>query len=370
MRKEIVTRAAVTALQATNRGGWFFDGLDPRIKVCLVTRWQATASKTGTGVRIWPAVSSRTELESANDGNAIHLGEKEIAELTDHWVIPWFASADDPGLFERLRTFPRLGAGDSWITGIADSSRWDFSGSGPHKGFAKPKGSAGAWRVLMTRHVRAYGIADDLEFQRNIPSPKKLAALGLGVIVQRDGAVVSPAHPAIVYRYPSTSDNTRTMIATVLPEEGYLYSKGYVHGLRTGDASPSAVLALLGYLNSLVCDWWVRRFADRHVTLPVLSNTPVPKWDDGAQREVARLVSCLLLRGGTSRIPGGHGLKADKSLEKCSEVDLLARIERQVFDGFGLAPAALGTVLEDFSDNAVTDEHRMALERELAKGSQ
>ena len=63
------------------------------------------------------------------------------------------------------------------------------------------------------------------------------------------------------------NDNTRTLIAAVLPESGYLYSKGYAHGLRTPAAGNDCdLLALLGYLNTFIADWWCRRFVDRHVT--------------------------------------------------------------------------------------------------------
>src|SRR5262249_38221531 len=161
----------------------------------------------------------------------------EVLSLTDSWVIPWFSSPKDRLLFDQLRRFPRLGTGDSWVAGTANSSRWEFSGAGPHRSFATTRDPEHGWRVLMTRHVDAYRISRMGDFQRYIPDPKKLIPLGLGIIAEAGEAAVGPEHPIIVFRYPSTYDNSRTLIATALDEKGFLYSKGYVHGLRTENAS-------------------------------------------------------------------------------------------------------------------------------------
>ncbi len=218
----------------------------------------------------------------------------------------------------------------------------------------------------MTRHVHAYRIAADVEFQRFIPSPEKLVPLRLGVVTKRNKPVICEEHPSIIYRYPTRNDDTRTLIATVLAEEGYLYSKGYVHGLRTENASPKATLALLGYLNSFICDWWVRRFNDRHMTLPVLANMPLPDWTDEVQEQVARIVSCILMRGGLTRLPGGHRLCTDGTLKQCSEFDLIARIEGFVLNGFGITREHLAAALEDFSDAACPESLRTAFNKCIA----
>jgi hypothetical protein len=101
-----------------------------------------------------------------------------------------------------------------------------------------------------------------------------------------------------------------------------------------------------------VCDWWVRRFTDRHVTLPVLKNIPLPAWSDEDRRAVARVVSTLLVRGGTIRLPGGVALVADPALQKLEDVDLRVAVEKQVLRGFGLGHQDFQAVLADFSDNA------------------
>jgi hypothetical protein len=210
----------------------------------------------------------------------------------------------------------------------------------------------------MTRHVDAYRILRTAAYQRFVPDPEGLVPLRLGVTLKNGQAVISSSHPTIVFRYPSRNDDTRTLIATVLDEKGFLYSKGYVHGLRTDGATVPNILALLGYLNSFICDWWVRRFTDRHVTLPVLKNLPLPRWSEKDRTAVAELVSCLLVKGGTKRLPGGSVIPVDPRLQTVEEFDLLATIERRVLQGFGLRHHELRVALEGFSDNACPPQLR------------
>lgn len=254
------------------------------------------------------------------------------------------------GVFEAMRTHPRLGKAGSWIMATSDS-QWDFSTTGRHSALATTRDSSKAWRVLMARHVDAYRINRDKPFDRYIPEPKRLSGM-LGVASEKGSRIqLSADHPTIVHRYPSINDNARTMIAAALPDVGVLYSKGYVHGLRhPSKPDVSRILALLGFVNSYVCDWWVRRFVDRHVTRPVVDNLPLPSWGDDQIRQAAALAEELLVRGGTSAIPGGHGLHSHAEYSALSENELLVAVETLVAHGFGLGTREMHAVLADFSE--------------------
>jgi hypothetical protein len=332
--------------------------------IVLLTRADRGASaEAREGAMIWPAVTSSDEVMRCSEGNAVWITRKEIEELSDSYVIPWFASRNDRPLFDRLRTFARLGSGLGWVRASADSSRWDFSRSGPHNRFASDEDSPGGWKVLMTRHVDAFRIDRNLAFQRFIPDPKALVPLRLGVESPRSGAVLTREHPSIVYRYPSRNDDTRTLIAALLPDRGFLYSKGYVHGLRMSGASAEQQLALLGYVNSFVADWWVRRFTDRHITQPVLMQLPLPDWDERDRALVAALTTSLVARSGVERLPGGVHLESPRDLDDLSELELQARIEARVASGFGLTMGLWRSALEDFSEDACPDEFVKELAR-------
>lgn len=106
--------------------------------------------------------------------------------------------------------------------------------------------------------------------------------------------VLSDRHPVIVVRHPSRSDDSRTLIATALPETGVLHNKGYIHAaMHAEGTSAAARLALLGLFNTLTVDWWVRRFVDRHITAPVLNQIPLPDWSAAEVYEAAAISSTL-----------------------------------------------------------------------------
>jgi hypothetical protein len=187
--------------------------------------------------------------------------------------------------------------------------------------------------------------------------------LSLGVEKRSGVAALSSAHPTIVYRYPSRNDDSRTLIATALPDEGYLFSKGYVSGIVAGDSNPRDILALLGLLNSWTCDWWVRRFVDRHVTKDIIENVRLPEWDEDARDRVAGLASSLLDQ--VKELPGGRPVP--DRVECDSRTDALVEIEVAVMEGLGLNAEDLAVILCDFSDNGCSPAVRTHLLEQAAR---
>lgn len=352
----------VLAVQARNKNAWLFDDVHSQYMVVFLAR---TASGLPTSVRIAAGVNDRARMMSLSSSDFIELSLPEIESISDTYVVPWLNEPQDRPAFEKMRALPRLG-GAGWITASVVSSLWDFSGSGPHRAFASGEGLPGAWRVLMSRHVDQYRITDD-PFRRVIVHPESLVPLERGVEFDSSRRVViGPLHPCLVFRYPSMSDNTRTLLATALPEEGFLFSKGYVHGLQFAASTTTAdILALLGYLNSICADWWVRRFVDRHVTKPVLVHTPLPEWKPRERTRVAELVSELLGRGGVTRLAGHRELIRNTEDESLTNDEILARLELLVRAGLGIDQVEFDGFLSDFSDGALSEGVR----RELIGGN-
>jgi hypothetical protein len=360
IRRALVDSGSLEIIQARNKGGWLFEDVDNRLMFALLTLRRGFLPAELT---IWPDVASPEQVRDVSSDNAINMSAAEVEALTDKWVIPWFSSPEDVKTFNKLKACAhRLGKPGGWIIGRADSSRWDFSGSGPHKKYLGPD-DKGAWQVLMTRHVDAYRIAVEDAFQRHIPTPLALAPLRLGVENRSGNAALSTAHPTIVYRYPSMNDNSRTLIATALPDQGYLFSKGYVSGVITEDSPERDVMALLALMNSWTCDWWVRRFVDRHVTKQVIENIPLPNWEEGTREHMAELASYLL--EDVEVLPGGRTVPAKAHCD--SKTDALAEIEMAVLDGFGLDKQDLAIILCDFSEKGCQPAVRRRLVDEAGR---
>jgi hypothetical protein len=198
----------------------------------------------------------------------------------------------------------------------------------------------------MTRHVTAFAIDEHPAFQQYIPSPENLAN---GVISSGSHTVLGPDHPLIVFRHPSRNDDSRTMIATALPEEGFLHNKGYVHAYRhASGTSTESLLAFLGFLNTFTCDWWVRRFVDRHVTAPVANNVRLPKWTSDDIAAASATATTLLARHSLTILAGSRSLIPVHDTR--TQTELRADLERLAARGFGLNRSQVRLMLDDFSD--------------------
>jgi hypothetical protein len=335
-------------MQCRNSSGWLFPDVDGRQTVAFFVRKPSEEPR----VAVWPAVVSEAAVTGATNAGTIALSAPELVRLSDRRVVPWFNSADDNVIFRRIRDRPTLSSGDGWIEGWSDSATWDFSGSGRHRTLASGKAGSDAWHVLMTRHVLQYGIATNVAFHRFVNSPAQLAALNRGVEIRNGVPRLNENHPLITYRYPARNDDSRTVIATALPEAGYLYSTGYAHGIQHPDGTAlKQKLALLGFLNSYICDWWSRRFVDRHLTAPIINALPLPDWSDDAITEVATFAAALSVSRGVEVVAQG-------SLEEIAQgltgdaLDWRVEIERAVAAGYGLPAEDMHVVFADFNDTA------------------
>ncbi|HTV03165.1 MAG TPA: hypothetical protein VMF13_21635, partial [Luteitalea sp.] len=131
----------------------------------------------------------------------------------------------------------------------------------------------------------------------------------------------------LAYRDVSSPTNTRSLIAALLPPG--CVSTHTLFCLRT-PTSLRRQLYLCGMLNSLVADWFVRRFLGSHVTTRLIASVRVPSahWSNPTCRVVARLTLRLM------RDP------ADEEAQ--------ARLHRAAADLYGLSTDDLAHIADDF----------------------
>lgn len=353
LRNAALTGRDSTCVQTQNRGGWLFEDVHQQnMHVLLATRSDDSKNSEGQ-VSVWGAVRSTEDLIGTRKSEPLTLDLAELREWSEGLVIPWFNQPEDVHVFDRLRAHPTLGSDNGWIKGHSETSWWDFSGTGAHRQYASTEESADAWKVLMTRHVDAFRIAEEEPAQRFLPNPSVLVDLNKGLILQEGSPVVGPDHPVILHRYASTSTNRRTMIVAALPESGFLFSKGYVHGLSTGDAGFVDVLALLGLLNTFTCDWWVRRLCDRHITPQIINSIPLPKWSEDERRSAANIAAELTRRTGLERLAGQKDLN-DFARESGTDDELMVSLEVLTMIGYGLRKSDVDLIFSDFDEQEKT----------------
>lgn len=348
LRQELFTRHSVTLVQARNAGGWLFEGVHASYAVVLL----AAEPRSEKPIRV-AVVVSPTELRELDFARMIKLSYKELTSLSDSMVVPWFADPADRIVFDKLRAFSRLSQPGSWVHGTHDA-RWDFRRTGPDHGLVRTEESADAWHVMMTRHVDAFSIRET-PAKQFVDDFKQLAMKHRGVMLNASGKPGFAAeHPVVIFRHPSRSDDTRTLIAAALPSDGFLHNKGYIHAVAHAPGSAAeALLALVGLLNSNTEDWWARRFVDRHVTAPVINNLPLPALNSEDVKQLADRTAVLLRNAGFKKIAGNIDVSVvarQSPFNRDSRESLLAGLEATVARGYGLLPDDLEIIRRDFSN--------------------
>ena len=353
IREAMVRRGSMSAVECRNGGGWLFDQVHHSTAVALLT-----SSASREGISIYPGVTSMKAFREMRD-NAIHFRPSELEEISDAMALPWFNSARDRLVFDQMRDFTTLGSGKGWVVGQTDT-RWDFSSSGSQHEFTEPfvAATSNRWRILKARHVDAYELTED-PFDKQV-NPESLVQLERGVALDAGNAVLEQMHPAIVYRFPSRNDDSRTLIATALPESGYLYSTGYCHGVRVPEGTGLVqILGLLGYLNTVTADWWARRFVDRHVGSRIVAGLVLPNWTSDQVDSAASCAGQLLIQKGFKYLPG-HLDVAMAIREDSSSIDPRVKLEALAALGFGLNEKMVEIIFDDFAMTpaALTKEMR------------
>lgn len=355
LRRAVLHEHSAALIQARNTGEWIFEGIHQSYAIVLLS----CGPWSNDPIPLWVASSAIDVAQASRDG-AITLSRDEIEQLSDTDVLPWFGVPGSRQVFDKMRTKPRLATAGGWVTGAHDA-RWDFRGTGPDKSLAVTNEQPGDWRILMTAHVVPFALSSSEPFKQYVHDTDGLVAKRRGIVATAQGVRASFTHPTVVLRHPSRSDDSRTLIAAALPELGVLHNKGYVHAVScSSGTTPTATLALLGLLNTMVEDWWARRFVDRHITAPVVNRLPLPDWSEDAVEEAAALTSALLHRGGVHAIPGGTATSDDYPGQ--SDLELRVRLERLAAEGFELTASDLAIIATDFSLKGVPAGMRTALD--------
>ncbi len=359
LRGHLVGTHDLRIVQGRNHGEWIFEEVHASYAVVLLSVGPRRNRTVEVGVARGPE-----EVAAVAAGRSISFTSDELGTLSDANVVPWFNEPEDRRVFDIMRALPRISSGRGWIRASHDA-RWDFTGSGPDKRLVTPQEASGAWKVLMTRHVDAFTF-DDEPHKQFVTNLRPLSELKRGVALTDGAFTLGAGHPLLIFRRPSRSDDSRTLIATALPETGYLHNKGSVHAIMHDlTSSPTSRLALVGLVNTLTMDWWARRFVDRHVTSPIINQLRLPAWDSDDIDTAAAITGSLLSRSGSTRLAGG--IDVTDRHQGTDSVELLAELERLTLRGFGLQHHDLEVIAQDFNTTGLPTELRSALN--LGKGT-
>ena len=370
LRQDMLDESELTVLQARNGGGWIFEDIHKSYMVVLLTR-ERVDDEEQSGAHVWPGITSTKEFEQVSFSNSLYLSRDDLASLTteDDLVIPWFNNNKSKNIYPKIASKHRLSNDSGWITGTHDS-RWDFRSSGRHGDFVNDDLIDDYWNICRTRNVDQYGINEGKAFRGSV-DPEELLNIGRGVVKSTDEIVFGKDHPAVMFRHVSRSTDTRTLIGCILPETGYIFNSGYIHAIEHKKGTDEdRLFALLAYLNSFVGDWWARRFADRHVTAPIINNLPIPEWTEEQIEQASKLALEMTSREGIEVAAGNRQVESVGELSDNSEIEIRAKIERLVADGFDLQKGHVDTLLNDFSDEACPSDMRDEILSEVSNNNE
>jgi len=196
------------------------------------------------------------------------------------------------------------------------------------------------------------------------PGADSVLATEVPVSVRAAAVAAEVGAMRLAFRDVSRSTDSRTVRASLIPPQTFLTNTAPY--LAFVDGGHEARAACCAVMNSLPFDWQGRRFVETHVNFFILELLTVPKLDDSAYEELVDLgarLSCPDQR--FAEVAEACGV-AVGTLTGDERIAMRARVDALVAVAYGLTAEDMEVVLQDFTLDAVGEEHRAALRREMA----
>lgn len=182
---------------------------------------------------------------------------------------------------------------------------------------------------------------------------KRSAFHGLPAEVIQDDSTLPCRSSRIAFRDVARANDSRTLIAALVPGEVVLVDLAPYLLFVQGTARDEAYL--LGVLSSMILDWYARRVVEMHVKFYLLNNFPIPPhYDDDpvAARvvEIAGRLAAVDARYAAWAAEVGVGVGTVTSVE--DKENLACELDACVAHLYGLDEDDLGVVYDTFHTGA------------------
>ena len=320
LRRHLLDRASVDHLSIFDNR----DALFPIHRSVRIVAMTGTSGGPTEAMLVDDGVLAKTEGRTQGAPDAPRLLPRSLLRegSGDLEAVPWVRDGDEVRLLEQLLSFPRLG-GAHWhlrfgreLNATEDKALLR-SGPGPDGGLA----------VVDGKHLQAFSVC-----------PPDTASWISVTDASRALPDLRWRQWRLAYRDVSSATNMRSLIAALLPPA--CVSTHTLFCLRTPLGLPTQ-LYLCGMLNSLVADWFVRRYLGGHVTTSLIANLPVPKVaaTHPLRRRLVRLTTRLMRAPDDERAQGelqavaAHPLRARRESRATVAADFprLSPIVRERF---------------------------------------
>ena len=163
-------------------------------------------------------------------------------------------------------------------------------------------------------------------------------------------------HPRVAFRNIARATDSRTSIACLIPPRTPLTNAAPY--LVFGNWSPVEQAFVLGILNSIPFDWFVRRYIETTFNFYILNMLCFPSPDATRWQSIGQFaarLSCVDDRFADFAAEAGVEFGP---LPEGDRDDMRAEIDALVANAYGLSADELRFVFTDFTDNAVPQSYR------------
>jgi hypothetical protein len=163
----------------------------------------------------------------------------------------------------------------------------------------------------------------------------------------------------IAFRDVSRGADPRTVIACLIPPEVFLTNKAPYLTFVDGDELAQA--ACLGFMNSLIFDWQVRRFVEINLNFFLLEGMIVPDLEDEDYADIARAAARLsAVDDRFADFARAAGVDVGPLIPHQHE-RLRIEIDSRVARAWDLDADDLVVMFSDFTNDAVSSDYRTAV---------
>lgn len=348
-----------------NKTRWAFDA-EPRYSVALVVAQRSRPAEHHR-VEIAGVATSRVEWvrQSSNVGVLIPR-----SGFGPHWMTPLVGSQTEVDLLAKVRTgnpfpvgerthptyrFPVAELHETNDRGLWADSVDSMEGRPLWKGESfyqyDPHGVEARWcpsSAAVWKKVR-----------KPRPGLRSMVARHRSVEDRRETVLGELDRARVAYRQVGRSDDSRTVIACLVPPGVFLVNSAPYLAFVNGDELTQATC--LGVMNSLPFEWQARRFVEANVNFFMLEAMAVPRLSDEDFRVVARSAARLsTVDDRFADFATATGVEVGP-LVSAERHRLLVEIDARVARAWNLTPSDLAFLLEGFTADAVPPKHRRDL---------
>ena len=346
---------------------WMFE-THPQYGVALVVA-ERQMPESNHRVSIAGVADSPVAWQEQSDSPGLSMAPATFAA---GWLTPRLRSQAEADLLVKLR------AGSPFPLG--SSGRWqcfpvrELDETNDRKLWAK---ATEGWQLWKGESFDQYGphgagaricpTTDDVwkKVRKTRPGAGSVLAESTSLKDRKQAVLDELARARVAFRDVSRSDDSRTVLACLVPPEVFLTNKAPYLAFTQGDEQAQA--ACLGVMNSLPFDWLARRFVEINVNFFILESLNVPDLSDDDYTAIAAAAARLSAVDDRyeafAQATGVENGPLDGDERQGLRVDIDARVAR----AWRLTADDLATMFDDFTLDAVPEQYRAAAIERLAE---